>query len=107
MRESKEYERAKFHGTTIESEVYYDKGFVEGYENCYETHKPFLEWQKPEDVELENGKTYLIKINDTSAESEVYSAMYEASKKEFCLHTFWTEPMFYELHEVLIKQIEV
>lgn len=102
MRESKEYERAKFHGTTIESEVYYDKGFVEGYENCYETHKPFLEWQKPEDVELENGKKYLVKYTkDNVTDWDTFVAKYD--KEKSCFY----DEQGCRYKSLLIKQIEV
>ena len=98
MIESKEY---KDHKNDIKDKSYHDfmysDGFTDGYENSYETHKPYLEWQKPEDVELDESKLYAIK--DTTG--WVVIGKYKGS------NLFYDGKYYYRIGEILIKQIEV
>ena len=72
MRESKEYKYAEsldirkltdqeYANIKNFRDIIHNNGYVQGYENCFDTHKEYLEWQKPEDVELVDNEFYLVK----------------------------------------------
>lgn len=103
MRESKEYKKAQEKTVLDVNEI-----FIEGYEDCYETHKQFLEWQKPEDVELVDDTMYLmkrqIKIFPMHYNDEISIVIY--SNGNWFHQSNPGEPIEID-NEVLIKQIEV
>lgn len=76
--------------------------YENGYEDCYETHKEYLKWQKLEDVELEDGKMYLIK-----KDNEIPFVAYWDKKTDGFLKAIFNPEMdsLYSRYNLLIKKI--
>lgn len=103
MRESEDYQIA-MEGVEIGKsylDYEYDLGFTKGYTNCYEVNKEYLEWQNPEDVELVDGKIYIIKSKQLQY---IFIGTFDSKNQDF---TSFDLMYCFDISQVLIKKIEV